>query len=144
MNTYPSFCHLDISDLRYLVRLGVSAAEQTESQLISVTIHLRFTEAPRATQTDQLMDTFCYFALSEKLQAFITQHEPFHLVEYLGGGVYACVYEALLQQGYTDVQCEVAVKKVTPPVPGLHGGVTFCYSGLVKQGTPDDLHQYWF
>lgn len=144
INIRHSSCSLTISDLRYSVRLGVSALEQAEPQAVSITIHWHFAKVPKATQTDQLCDTVCYFALSQALQVFMTQHEPFHLVEYLGSGVYACVYEALLNQGYTEVELEVAVTKLTPPVPGLHGGVTFCYKGFVKQGEPDDLHQHWF
>jgi len=144
MNADSSSFSLTIADLRYLVRLGVSTEEQAMSQMVSITIHLHFAHAPRAIHTDQLTDTFCYFTLSQALQAFITQHEPFHLVEYLGGGVYACVYENLLNQSDTEVALEVAVKKLTPPVPGLQGGVTFCCKGLVKQGAADDLHQYWF
>jgi 7,8-dihydroneopterin aldolase/epimerase/oxygenase len=144
MNTISSCCKLTLTDLRYPVRLGVSQMEQATPQMISLTMQLGFVEVPRATQTDQLTDTFCYFALSQAFQDFIRLNEPFHLIEYLGGGLYACAYEYLLNQSASSVMLEMAVKKLTPPVPGLYGGVTFCYNGLVQQGIADDLHQHWF
>lgn len=137
-------CHLNISDLRLAVRLGVSLHEQATPQAVSLSVQISFAHLPPAVFSDQITDTFCYFAMSEHIRAFVLQHEPFHLLEHLGGCIYACVYHDLLQQGYTNAQLEIAVKKIAPPVPDLQDGVTFTYGGSLTRGVADDLYRHWF
>lgn len=137
-------CYLKISDLRLAVRLGVSRDEQAIPQAVSLSVQITFAELLPAVFSDQITDTFCYFAMSEHIRAFVLQHEPFHLLEHLGGCMYACVYHDLLQQAYTHAQLEIAVKKIAPPVADLQDGVTFTYGGSLTQGVNDDLYRHWF
>jgi len=141
--SYPA-CQLNLTDFRFPVHLGVSTEEKAEPQTISVTVQIDFAGAPQGLKTDQLTDTFCYFAMTQNVHAFVLQHEPFNLVEHLGAAVYACIYRDLLQQGFTDATLKVSVKKLMPPIEGLHGGVTCTYCGLLEQGATDDLYQHWF
>ena len=143
MTHYPS-CHLNLADFRLQVHLGVSEQEKINTQPISISVQIYFTQAPQGLITDQLADTFCYFAMTQNIKAFVSQHEPFNLIEHLGAGIYACIYRDLLEQGFTDTKLEVSVKKLAPPIAGLHGGVTLTYCGLLAQGTTDDLYRHWF
>ncbi len=71
-----------IHDLILSVKLGVSVAERSYPQEISVSIELCYSELPVACQSDNIIDTVCYMQLTEALQNYCHDKE-FKLIEHL-------------------------------------------------------------
>jgi dihydroneopterin aldolase len=118
---------LIISDLRLWVHLGCGEEEKYHVQPISVTIQILLPTPPVGIKTDVLADTFCYLQAVETIKAVIKK-ESFNLIEHLTGRIYAAVHQNLAKEGYTEATLTVTVNKMSPPVPDIHGGVSFRYS----------------
>lgn len=121
---------LFISDLRLWVHLGHSSEEKYHAQLVSVNVELIFADPPKALTTDSLEDTVCYFQIIQVIQR-ACQDKQFNLVEYLTAEIYTAVYQALSSQSQSVAIAgvNITVHKIHPPIPGLHGGILFTYSG---------------
>ena len=119
-------CKLSIKDLRLWVHLGCSDEEKANPQAISVTLKLYFTKPPLGTTTDKLADSICYFQITELVQNTVSKRS-FNLVEHLTYTIREDLYKHLESIGYGDVTLKVTVDKLSPPVPNLHGGVSFIY-----------------
>jgi dihydroneopterin aldolase len=92
-----------------------------------VNINLTFKTPPVALTTDKLEDTVCYLEMTEKIKS-LCQSKPFHLIEYLTFNIYKTIEQALKEKNHMIDLINIEVCKVAPPVPDLHGGVSFTYS----------------
>ena len=119
-------CKLSIKDLRLWVHLGCSPEEKVNPQPVSITLKLYFTEAPLGLTTDELADSVCYFRIVELVQKLLSDR-AFNLVEHLTFTVREAVYKHLESIRQENVTLKVIVTKLSPPVPNLHGGVSFSY-----------------
>ncbi len=119
MNT----CNLTISDLRLWVHLGCSEEEKYHPQLVRVDLTLSFPTPPLAMTTDRLEETVCYAQIVHHLQEAV-EEKRFNLIEHLTHTLYDVVRDYL---GEHDVSLKICVNKMAPPVPGVHGGVSFSY-----------------
>ena len=73
-------CSLSINQFELPVFLGWPEDERTQSQLVSIDIHLSFKSPPKACDTDNLEDTFCYSWLTDQIKQE-TALKKFHLIE---------------------------------------------------------------
>lgn len=102
------------------VRLGCEAEERARPQKVELDVTLRFAAAPGACRSDRLDETVCYAKLAAIAQALVV-HREFRLVEHLGQEILGGFRGHVAQ----DVRIDLTVRKVAPPVDGLHGGVSF-------------------
>ncbi len=116
---------LMISDLRLWAHLGCSQEERHHLQAVSIDIELVFASSPKAIETDKLEDTVCYYKITKAIEAFVAS-KPFHLIEHMSKGIYDVVYNIVLQDLLSKI--EVKVSKMSPPMAGILGGVSFIYS----------------
>ncbi|OGT63834.1 MAG: hypothetical protein A3J38_03880 [Gammaproteobacteria bacterium RIFCSPHIGHO2_12_FULL_45_9] len=121
---------LRIADIHVWLSLGCSAAEQQNPHAVRITVELAFEQAPRGATTDQLTETLCYRTIVERIQTTLQQH-AFHLIEHVAWRVYETVCKTIspLPEGTAITEIRATAHKIAPPVPGLHGGVSFTYSG---------------
>lgn len=113
---------LNFERLRLLVRLGWGEEERRFPQPIDLSFTIRFANPPSACETDELVDTTCYFKISEAVKVYCAERS-FNLIEALGRQLHSVIR----QQLPSDAQLLVKVTKVFPPIAGLTGGVTFSY-----------------
>jgi 7,8-dihydroneopterin aldolase/epimerase/oxygenase len=102
------------------VRLGCEAEERARPQKVELDATLRFAVAPGACRSDRLDETVCYAELAGIARALVARRE-FRLVEHLGHEI----LDAFRGYVSSDVSIDVIVRKVSPPVEGLLGGVSF-------------------
>lgn len=119
-------CKLSIKDLRLWVHLGCSLEERANPQPVSITLKLYFTEPPLGLTTDDLADSVCYFKIVELVQKLLSDR-TFNLVEHLTLTIHEAVYKHLESISQEKVTLKVIVNKLSPPIPNLHGGVSFSY-----------------
>ena len=120
-------CKLSINDLRLWIHLGCGLEEQFNLQQVSVDIEFLFPTPPIAIETDDLSDTVCYLKVVERIQATLKQ-KFYHLIEHVTGSIHNDIQTELNNSKHAGINFTVTVRKVSPPVPGIHGGVTFSYS----------------
>lgn len=125
-------CNLLISDLRLWVHLGCSAEEKFHSQLVSVNIDFTFKSPPLGLTTDRLKDTICYLEVVQSIQSLV-QSKQFNLIEHLTHDIYRAINNLLVQKKHIISSIRVTTHKVTPPVPGVHGGVLFTYCNALQE-----------
>lgn len=113
---------LTINGFELPVLLGWPEAERQQAQTIRIDLEIRFTATPKACETDQLQDTFCYDKLLTHLREQTTERE-FHLIEHLAAEIHHMVKPSLPK----DSQLTVHVLKF-PAINGLTGGVSFAYT----------------
>jgi dihydroneopterin aldolase len=114
-----SVIHLRAIELN--LHLGWPEAERKEKQIILVDLHLHFSTPPKACETDDLKDTYCYDQLIQKIVKETTSRE-FRLIEYLAQHIYQ-----IIRLTFTEIAAiQVAVSK-KPAIPQLTGGVVFSY-----------------
>lgn len=123
-----NICKLSISDLRVWVHLGCGEEEKHHPQLVSIDIEIHFNKQTMAIKTDQLDDTICYLKAVESIQA-LAQTNRFNLIESLGAKIYDVIYNTIKTEDRDLYSINVVVKKMSPPVPGIHGYVSFSYGG---------------
>ncbi len=111
---FRKFSELLLTDWRQNVKLGVTAEERMEAQLVAIDIAVRFDELPLACQSDQVADTVCYDHLLKVLCGELASHE-WRLLEHLTYDLYRKLQQ-LLSDG-----CVIRIKvtKLHPPVIGL-------------------------
>ena len=117
---------LSINDLRVWVHLGCSDEEKFHPQMVSFNIDINFTHAPPGVNTDLLQDAVCYLNLVET----VTQHchkNRFNLIEYLAQSVHEKISDLLALHINQLQSITVTLHKVSPPVPGVHGGVKWTH-----------------
>ena len=117
---------LSILDLRIWVHLGCTEQEKFNPQLVSLNIELYFKYLPEGARNDRLGDTVCYAAVVQKVKSFC-QNKKFNLIEHLTTEIYKVVEDSLKQNRSVVSFIHVTGHKMSPPVPDIHGGVTFSY-----------------
>lgn len=121
MTTTPR-SSLSIRDLNLPVHLGWQASERAVAQIVVVEIDISFPIPPKACETDDLNDTFCYAALINELFAkTVTPH--FRLVEHLSHALYTLL-KPMLPEG-SDVTLRLTKR---PTIPDFTGAVCFTYA----------------
>ena len=126
---------LCISDLRLWLHLGCSPEEQHHPQPVRIDLQLDFPFTPAGVKTDNLKEACCYREIVELIKRVCTNRH-FHLIEYVAGTLYESIQKDLLSQHPFYVDLQVTVTKLAPPVPEVHGGVSFTYSGFISHETP--------
>jgi dihydroneopterin aldolase len=119
---------LRILRLELEVRLGCEAEERAAPQKVELDATLRFATAPEACRTDRLEDTICYADLAAVARERASARE-YRLVEHLGQEIYTAFRDRIPEA----TQLQLVVRKVAPPVPGLHGGVSFAIEEEISQ-----------
>lgn len=117
---------LSISDLRVWVRLGCTDQEKFHPQLVSFTIDLVFKAPLKALISDRLEETVCYFNLVQNIKR-LCQNKSFNLIERLTADVYDAINASLGDQKSLISSVNLTTHKIAPPVPDVHGGVSFTY-----------------
>ncbi|HQS84188.1 MAG: dihydroneopterin aldolase [Alphaproteobacteria bacterium 16-39-46] len=115
-----------MSDLRVWVHLGCRDEEKYHPQRVSFNIELTFKYPPKGLLTDKLDDTVCYLACVQKIDA-LCQSRSFGLIEHLTLQVYEGILLALGDKRKNISQINVTMCKMSAPIPGVHGGVSFTY-----------------
>jgi dihydroneopterin aldolase len=118
--------HLSIKGLALNVKLGWTAEERTQNQIILVDIDITLPTPPEACHTDELSDAICYSAIASDLRISLNELE-FRLIESLTKKIYDLVKSRLP----TDAETVVHVTK-HPKISGLTGGVRFSYGDKRK------------
>lgn len=116
-----------ISDLRIWVHLGCGEEEKIHPQLVAVNIELIFGEMPEAIFSDNIEHAACYLVISNAIQDLCKQRR-FNLIEHMSFEIHKVVSGAVTDKARAISLIEVSLHKVSPPVPGLHGGVHAIYS----------------
>ncbi|WPY00154.1 Dihydroneopterin aldolase [Candidatus Trichorickettsia mobilis] len=119
---------LKITDLRLWVHLGCSAEERSNPQAVSISAHFVFPVAPKGAYTDLISDSICYRRAVELIKEAVEGKE-FNLIEHLAVRVYDALFSYINEVGYNNLKIKVVATKISPPIPGLYGGVSFSYSG---------------
>ncbi len=115
---------LVINDLRLWVYLGHTAEERANQQVVRVDIKISFLRPPKALSSDKLADTYCYTNAINNTTKLVTT-EKFALIEHLTNRIHESIAADLNQHGFEDAALAVTVIKLSPPVPNVHGGVSF-------------------
>ncbi len=118
--------------MRVWAHLGCSEEEKLHPQLISITLEFHFNSPPLGMRTDRLEDTLCYLKTVENVQILI-QNKRFNLIEHLANSIYEVISDLVKTENQDLLALKVIVHKVAPPVPGVHGGVSFSCSGSPQQ-----------
>ena len=112
--------------MRIWVRLGCSDQEKFNPQLLSLNVELYFKALPEGATSDRLEDTVCYSDLVQNVKSFC-RNRQFNLIEHLTAEIYQVVKDSLKQHRSLVTFIGVTGHKMSPPVPDIHGGVTFTY-----------------
>ncbi len=94
--------------------------------MISLTINVSFINPPLGADTDLLQDTVCYLDLVETVTLYC-QGKRFNLIEYLAKCVHEKVSDSLTSCIHQLQSITVTLHKISPPVPGVHGGVKWTH-----------------
>ena len=110
------------------MHLGYSEQERYQTQCVSFTIAINFAQNPKATLSDDLNDSFCYAEAISLVREHI-KNKHYKLIEYLATEVHNILNSSLIQKKFKNTNLSVTVLKLSPPVPDIHGGVSFTYYG---------------
>jgi len=108
------------------VNLGWPTSERAKTQIVAIDITLKFQNPPKACDSDQLADTYCYHQLTEILKNG-TYNKTFRLLEYLTKELY------YLTKNYLgdNILINIKATKKTPGIKNLIGGVSFSYGNII-------------
>lgn len=119
-------CKMKISDLRVWVHLGCTEAERQNPHLVSIDIKFIFSDEPKAVDTDDINDALCYLQTAKRIQSLL-ENKHFNLIEHLAKYIHQGLNDFAKAKFSLD-EIRLKVTKVNPPVPGIHGGVSFYYN----------------
>lgn len=94
--------------------------------MVSFDLDIAFIEAPMGADTDLLQDTVCYRQLVELIHLHC-QGKKFNLIEHLAKSVHQKIAESLSFYSHQLESITVTLHKISPPVPGIHGGVKWTH-----------------
>lgn len=101
---------LTLEHLQLMVHLGVTVAERTKPQQVTLNITIKFPELPL---TDKLEDTICYDKLATAIKEFCHGKE-FNLIEYMAKQL----YNFIKTQISAKHKLQLSLTK-TPPIANL-------------------------
>ena len=119
--------NITISDLVLWVHLGCSEEERFHPQSVSFDIIVSFMQPPKATINDDLNDTFCYAKAVQLIKKSL-KGRHFNLIEHLAATIHDILSDTIKKQNL-EASVSVTITKLSPPIPDIHGGVSFTYSG---------------
>lgn len=125
-------CELSIIDFRLWVHLGCSAEERFNPQPVSINIKFSFPSPPAGIYTDSIADSYCYTKALNAIKMLLTK-KSFKIIEHLTASIYEVVGRSLHDNSYHDVELNITVTKISPPVADVLGGISFSYSGTGRQ-----------
>lgn len=102
------------------VRLGCSAEERSQTQVVEFDVSVIFDDPPRGMVTDDIDDTVSYETIVDSIKKTVVNSE-FRLIEHLAQEIFQSLQSLLGLVG----SVEVTVRKVAPPIPELIGGAEF-------------------
>jgi dihydroneopterin aldolase len=111
---------LSVEDYSVLCSLGCTAEERATLQEVRASVRIRFAQAPKACETDQLQDTLCYAEVCARIKQ-VVESKGYQTVEHLARAIVLRL-ETLISK---DDVWSLKIHKVNPPIQGLRGGVTF-------------------
>jgi dihydroneopterin aldolase len=122
------FNSLTLQDLVLTVHLGCTAEERALPQEVRVKLELRFPTGPMtlpitlpvALSSDKLEDTICYAKISYAIIKHCEARE-YHLIERMAAEIYLLTREI----SGPEIELDITVHKVRPPVDQLRGGTFF-------------------
>jgi dihydroneopterin aldolase len=120
MSVTPRYHALRLNELVLHLRLGCEESERARPQEVRVSIEIRFSSPPAATESDRLTDTVCYARLSEALRAHCEARE-YRLIERVGLDAYRVAREI----AGPETALALSVHKIKPPVERLLGGAVY-------------------
>ena len=106
--------------------MGCSDEEKFHPQMISLTININFTNPPLGANTDLLQDTVCYLDIVRTVTLYC-QNNRFNLIEYLAKSVHQKISDSLESYIHQLQSITVTLHKISPPIPGVHGGVKWIH-----------------
>lgn len=115
---------LKIKDLRIWVNLGCSEEEKFHPQAVSVDICVYFAGKQKFLASDDIKDAFCYKNCAEKIMDSI-KGRPFNLIESLCTEIHRVTKNLLKESGFPDSKVKIKAKKLSTPVSGICGSVSF-------------------
>lgn len=110
------------------MHLGCSTQEKHHPQPVKINIKLIFSTPPLATITDYINDTICYAEITRLVQK-LSEENCFNLIEHLAAKIYDITYQNFIESKSEKIFLNVTITKLKSPVSGVHGGVSFSYSG---------------
>ena len=118
----PVYSQLNLNEFELKLHLGWPEQERQTTQVVAITIKIRFSKTPTACDNDQLDDTICYDTLLTAIKSHC-QTKIYRLIEHL-----ACdIYNLLKTKQAQPANYLVRVHKIKVPIDGLNGGATFNY-----------------
>ncbi len=112
---------LVIHQLEVNVSLGWGDEERSQKQTVWVDLHIDFKIPPKATETDHLDDTYCYYTLTHQIVKNISER-PFRLIEHLSFEIYKIAKTFFGEASFVKIG---VTKK--PDISYPNQGVTFWY-----------------
>lgn len=110
-----------LSGLELGVLLGWLPEERSREQTVVLDIQIHFRQPPLACHTDELVDTYCYDALTQLIKNHLQARE-FKLIEYLSREIYDICKKHFSNAARIDIRL---TKK--PKIKNLTGGASFTY-----------------
>ena len=125
-----------ISDLRLWISLGCLEQERYNKQCVSFDICVVFPNPPKAVLTDNIKDSICYAHIVDLVKT-VVEGKQYKLVERLATDVYDVIDSYLQKKEFNSESLSVKVTKTSPPVPDVHGGISFTYCGKSNKSDND-------
>ncbi len=117
---------LSLNGLRLSVFLGIYPEEKRKKQTVTIDAHIRFAEPPKACESNQIEDTYCYAALIQYLKVQLDK-QKFQLIENFTKTLYSLI------KAYFPAGVSLSVRATKQPsIPELTQGVTFEYGDGVS------------
>ncbi|ABO46702.1 dihydroneopterin aldolase [Francisella tularensis] len=101
---------LFLNDVKIYVSLGCSGEERAYKQMITLDLELEFSQNYRASDSDNLEETICYYTLRNNIQQFCDSISC-NLIEYLAKQIYL-----FIQKNYSDITIKYLKINKKPPV----------------------------
>lgn len=106
--------------------LGCSDEEKFHPQMVSINIDLHFTRCLDGADTDRIEDVVCYLNLVKALTAYC-ESKRFNLIENLAKSICVKIANLISQNSHLVKSIVIELHKISPPVPGVHGGVKWTH-----------------
>lgn len=111
---------MTIRDYRLDALIGVTEAERSLKQPLSISLVVRFGAPPPGETSDRIEDVLCYGELCGVVSRIVNAR-PYQLIEHLAAEIHAVVTGRLKR----DDSLSVSVTKMSPPIAGVVGGATY-------------------
>lgn len=111
---------LSLNSVELSVNLGWPKEERARKQVVKLDVTIHFMDSPKACDSDDIADTYCYREMIETLRDKLSG-KHFHLIEHLTQEVHRTLKSMLPENS----RIHVSLTK-HPQIQGL-GGVTFHY-----------------